>query len=92
MKIIAYAVLFMIAFYSIGKIGYIVNSVKSLLYTQNQQINFMWFTSILLINIILITFTIWYYYHIKNNSFGPSGPKGYPGLPGNDTECLVCDN
>ena len=92
MKIILAAILFMIVFYSIGKIGYIINFIKGLTSTQRNLYGFMWFFSILFINLILIAYTIGYYHYAKDNSYGPSGPKGYPGKVGEETECLICDN
>ena len=92
MKIILAAILFTIVFYSIGKIGYIINFIKGLTPTQGTLYGFMWFFSILFINLILIAYTIGYYYYAKKHSYGPSGPKGYPGKVGEETECLICDN
>ena len=90
MKIILAAILFMIIFFSFGKIGYIINFVQNSLSSDNKY-GFMWFFSIIFINLILLGYTIWQYHYTKNNSFGPIGPKGYPGLIGDETECLICD-
>ena len=92
MKIILLAILFMIVFYSLGKIGYIINLFKAQTTSQFNRYGFMWFFSILFINLILIAYTIGYYYYAKKHSYGPSGPKGYPGKVGEETECLICDN
>lgn len=92
MKIILLAILFMIVFYSLGKIGYIIKFVKENTSIQGNLYGFMWFFSILIINLILISYTIGYYYYVKKHSYGPSGPKGYPGKVGEETECLICDN
>ena len=92
MKIILLAIFFMIVFYSFGKIGYIINFVKNQTPSQISIYGYMWFFSILFINLILITYTISYYYYSKNHSYGPTGPKGYPGKVGEETECLICDN
>lgn len=91
MKIILLAILFMIVFYSLGKIGYIINFIKNQKRTDINIYGFMWFFSILFINLILISYTIGYYNYVKNNSYGPSGHKGYPGKVGDETECIICD-
>ena len=91
MKIILLAILFMILFYSLSKIGYIINFVKNQTSSQINIYAYMWFFSILFINLILIAYTIGYYYHAKNNSYGPFGRKGYPGKVGDETECIICD-
>jgi hypothetical protein len=91
MKIILAALLFMIIFFSIGKIGYIIKFVNTYVIKDINIFAFMWFFSILIINLLIISYTIGYYYYIKKNSIGPPGPNGYPGLSGIDTECIICD-
>tara|TARA_Y100000389_G_C17411210_1_gene491024 strand:+ start:965 stop:1321 length:357 start_codon:yes stop_codon:yes gene_type:complete len=92
MEIIILAILFMIIFYSLGNVGYIFNFVKEKVNVQDNIYGYMWFFSILFINLILIGYTIGYYHYVKKNSFGPIGTKGYPGQVGDETDCLICDN
>ncbi len=45
---------------------------------------FMWFSSLLLINLAILIFIIGFYYYKISATPGASGPRGYPGLPGID--------
>jgi hypothetical protein len=53
---------------------------------------FTWFISLVLINIIVLTFIIGFYYYKTKYSVGPPGPRGYTGEQGpNAPNCEVCD-
>jgi hypothetical protein len=50
-----------------------------------------WFISLLLVNIVLLIFTIGYYYYKKDDT-GYKGADGYAGLSGDSGEgCQICD-
>lgn len=51
---------------------------------------FIWFGSLVLLNVVIFGFIIWFYYYIKDMP-GPVGKPGYPGLPGDDAkDCKTC--
>lgn len=53
---------------------------------------FTWFISLVLINIFILIFIIWFYYYKSKYSVGPPGPRGYEGTRGlNSPDCKVCN-
>ena len=49
-----------------------------------------WFISLLLVNLVIISFVIGYYYY-KKDEIGYKGIDGYDGLPGDPGEnCQIC--
>jgi hypothetical protein len=89
MYIIIAAIIFAIVFYSWTTI----KNVLSITIFSNTNITpqgFMWFGSILLINIIIFAFIIWFYYYIRDRP-GPVGRQGFPGQSGDDAnDCKTC--
>ncbi len=89
MYIIIAAFIFAIVFYSWTTI----KNVLSITIFSNTNITpqgFMWFGSILLINIIIFAFIIWFYYYIRDRP-GPVGRQGFPGQSGDDAkDCKTC--
>ena len=89
MYIIIAAFIFAIVFYSWTTI----KNVLSITIFSNTNITpqgFMWFGSILLINIIIFAFIIWFYYYVRDRP-GPVGRQGFPGQSGDDAkDCKTC--
>jgi hypothetical protein len=89
MYIIISAISFAIIFYSWTTLKNIL-TVTIFSNTNIAPQGFMWFGSILLINIIIFAFIIWFYYYILNRP-GPVGKRGFPGQPGdNARDCQTC--
>lgn len=47
----------------------------------NLQNGYLWFSSLLIINILIISIIVGYYYHLTNQT-GVAGLPGAPGFPG----------
>lgn len=89
MYIILAAIIFAIVFYSWATIKNIV-SVTIFSNTNITPQGFIWFGSILLLNIVIFGFIIWFYYYIRDRP-GPVGRQGFPGQPGdNAKDCKIC--
>lgn len=87
MYIIIAAIIFAIIFYSWSTIKNIIN-LTIFGNTKISSQGFLWFGSILLLNIFILSFVIWYYYYIRNQP-GPVGRRGFPGLAGdNARDCI----
>jgi len=86
MKIIIAAVIFAIIFYSWNTIQSLIVSVFNRKAVNSTLINisgYAWFWSLVLINIVLLCFTTWFYFE-KKNTPGNIGKKGFPGPAGED--------
>jgi len=61
----------------------IITLVKTIS-NSNLQNGYLWFFSLLIINVILISIILGYYYYLTNNSgaVGVPGQTGFPGQPG----------
>lgn len=85
-----------IYFFGIGMIStiynnYLIPSVKSL-NIHYESSGFMWFISILLVNILILIFIIGYYHYKMKYSVGPAGPRGFTGENGmSGGNCEMCD-
>lgn len=89
MYIILFAVVFAIVFYLWSTIKNFV-TVTVLSNTNITPQGFMWFGSLLLLNLVILGFVIWFYYNTKNKP-GSMGKKGVTGLPGdNARDCSTC--
>ncbi len=89
MYIIIFAVIFAIIFYSWTTLKNIV-TVTIFSNTNVTPQGFMWFGSLLLLNIVIFAFIIWFYYYIRDRP-GPVGRPGFPGNAGEDTpDCKTC--
>ncbi len=82
MNLILLAVAFTIIWFSIGTIRTLLNSVLSSRAFQANTSAFMWFFSLLALNLIIMAFIIGFYYYKISGSPGALGPKGYPGQLG----------
>ena len=86
--ILILAVIFAIVFYSWTAL----KNMVSLTIFSNTNVTpqgFMWFGSILLINIVILAFIIWFYYYVRDRP-GPVGKRGFPGQSGDDAhDCIV---
>jgi hypothetical protein len=51
----------------------------------NLQNGYLWFSSLLIINILIISIIVGYYYHLTNQT-GVAGLPGAPGFPGQQGE------
>jgi glucan phosphoethanolaminetransferase (alkaline phosphatase superfamily) len=89
MYIIFGAILFAIAYY----FSNIIRNIFTTTVTDSKTISrqgFIWFGSILMINLIVLVFIVWYYYYIRDKP-GAVGKQGFPGLPGNNAkDCKTC--
>ncbi len=86
MQIIIAAVIFAIVFYSWNTLQSLILSVFNRKAVNNTLINisgYAWFWSIVLINIVLLCFSTWFYFKTKNTP-GSIGKRGLPGEPGDD--------
>ena len=60
--------------------------------TSNLQNGYLWFFSLLVINIIVISVILGYYYYLTSKS-GTTGLPGVPGFPGQSgDECLFTNS
>jgi hypothetical protein len=89
MYIIIFAIIFAVIFYSWTTL----KNILSVTIFSNNTITpqgFMWFGSLLLLNIVIFAFIIWFYYYIRDRP-GPVGRQGFPGQPGEDApNCKTC--
>lgn len=89
MYIILAAIVFAIVFYSWTTLKNIV-TVTIFSNTNITSQGFMWFASILLLNLVIFVGTIWFYYYIRDRP-GPVGKPGFPGQAGdNAPDCKIC--
>jgi hypothetical protein len=60
--------------------------------SSNLENGYLWFFSLLIINLIVIAILVGFYYYKKNQKGNPGlqGPPGFPGQQGN--ECYFSDN
>ena len=85
MYIIAAALLLIIAIYFGATIFTVISSLSSSSSSNNKVgIGSMWFVSLLILNLTLITFTCLFYYYTSRSEGikGSSGKKGFDGQPG----------
>jgi hypothetical protein len=82
MNLLILAAIFAVLWFSADTIRLIFNSVYQ--YAGNTIGNkaFMWFSSLLLINLAILLFIIGFYYYKISASPGAVGPRGYPGSTG----------
>jgi hypothetical protein len=89
MYIIFAAILFAIIFYFWSAIKNIFTATIMSSSGVTSQ-GFIWFGSLVLLNVVIFGFIIWFYYYIKDMP-GPVGKPGYPGLQGDDAkDCKTC--
>ena len=79
MNLIILAIGFAIIWFSIATVRTLFNSVLSSRAFQANSQAFMWFFSLLALNLIIMAFIIGFYYYKISGSPGALGPKGYQG-------------
>lgn len=85
MNLILLSVAFAVIWFSIGTIRTMMNSILSSRTFQANTQAFMWFFSLLALNLIIMAFIISFYYYKIRGSPGALGPRGYTGLEGDPT-------
>lgn len=82
--IISAALLLIIVIYFGSTIFTVISSLSSSSSNNKVGIGSMWFVSLLILNLTLITFTCLFYYYTSRSEGikGSSGKKGFDGQPG----------
>lgn len=89
MNLVIYALAFAVIWFSFGTIRTLINSVASSRSFQANTTTFMWYFSLVAINLIITVFIIWFYYYKIGGSPGAMGPRGYKGAEGSPSPpCL----
>jgi hypothetical protein len=89
MNLILLAIGFTIVWFSIASIRTLISSITASRTFQANTQAFMWFFSLLALNLVIMAFIIGFYYYKIRGSPGALGPKGYQGSMGESSQPCV---